>query len=126
MTPPWLVEDPISHRSFRLVDLLEGPAQIISSRTVTDSTIYGPAVAILINSVTMTHCVFEGEPEGLFWELQPERQFVIGAIGLVGCTFERCQFQGVGFAGTKEVLDVFRGAVQSSDPSPSFASPLEL
>jgi hypothetical protein len=45
----------------------------------------------------MTNCRFDGDLDGLFVQLAPEQEQLIGAIQLKDCHFDRCTFQGIGF-----------------------------
>jgi len=106
MTVDWKEERYITHRSFRIVDLV-GEDDLIMGRTFEDCTIYGPAVLAPLQGVSFEHDTFEGDPKALFWEIPEGRVHVLGAIGLVNCTFHRCKFRGIGFAGTPALIQRF-------------------
>ena len=102
----WKAEQRLTHRSFRIVDLVSDD-DIITGRTFEDCTIYGPAVLTLLNDVTMDSNTFEGSRDALFWELPEERERVIGAIGLRDCRFRRCVFRRIGIAGKRGLIELF-------------------
>lgn len=73
----------------------------------------GPAIATILGATSMRGCGFRhgaGSFEDLLIEL-PEGRRVIGVIGLDDCTFDRCTFEEVGFAGTRDMLDKMRVSV---------------
>lgn len=62
--------------------------------------VIGPAILALLDRVTITHCRWDAPGmEAIFWEVPPERQVVIGAVGVIDCTFSNCAFENVGIAG---------------------------
>jgi len=94
-----------SHYQDRVVRLHEllpdsGPP-VIDGFTFDGCHIQGPAVVTLHASgpgtAQITNCNFDGDPNGLFIQLAPEQDHLIGAIVLKDCRFDRCRFQGVGF-----------------------------
>lgn len=76
-----------------------------------DCIIQGPAVLIFLGNTSLDGCSFEGPPETITWEISPERQTVLGAVGFEDCVFLRCQFRGVGIAGNREFIDNFMNNV---------------
>lgn len=70
--------------------------------------IIGPAVLALLERVTVAYSHFDGDPESMLWEIPISRKHVLGAIGLRNCTFTRCTFRRVGFAGPAELIAEFR------------------
>jgi hypothetical protein len=74
---------------------------IIEGFTFDGCHIMGPAVVALEattpGSGGMSNCTFDGEPDGLFVQLAPDQQQVIGAILLKDCQFDTCRFRGIGF-----------------------------
>src|SRR5688572_10864091 len=111
MALDWKDEPRVTHRSFRIVDLV-GLDSLITRRIFEDCTIYGPAVLVPLGSSMFEKNIFEGEPQALLWEIPEDRTQVEGAIGLVDCTFRRCIFRRIGIAGPRTVIDLFRQGSQ--------------
>lgn len=107
MATDWENEPHISHRSFRIVDLVEND-DLIKGRTFEDCTIYGPAVLAPLDRMTFEQNTFEADMEALLWEIPEDRQRVLGAIGLSNCTFRRCNFRRIGIAGKRALMEQFR------------------
>ncbi|SFS15667.1 hypothetical protein SAMN04487783_2098 [Agrococcus baldri] len=91
----------------RITELLPTGRDTLVDVDFVDAQIVGPAVLVLGNTR------FEGNTllhrgagtESLVWEVDDEvRPFVIGAIGLQGCSFTRCTFSLVGFAGPSDEI----------------------
>jgi hypothetical protein len=55
----------------------------------------------------------EWSPDAVLYEISDERaqNGLVGMIGLESCILDRCQFSGVGFAGTPEKLAAVREAI---------------
>jgi hypothetical protein len=117
MALSWADERHITHRSFRIVDLAEEIDPIIRGRTFEDCTIYGPAVVLPLDYITLEHNSFDGAPEAVLWEIPDERAVIIGAIGLIDCIFRRCRFQGIGVAGKRPFIERFIKGLGTSTPS---------
>lgn len=117
MALPWKDERHITHRSFRLIDLVE-EEPVIMGKTFEDCTIYGPAVLLPVERTIMEHNSFNGTSEGIFWEIPDDRNYIIGAVGLVDCTFRRCNFHGIGISGKRPLLEQFLRAFDGSLPAP--------
>ncbi len=100
----WKDERLLSHRSFRIVDLVDNE-DILEGRTFEDCTIYGPAILIPLNDNTFSHNTFEADPEALLWPIAEDRDRILGAIGLRRCTFLRCIFRRIGLAGKQEFME---------------------
>jgi len=71
-------------------------SDVLENLTFENCSIHGPAIIALQRS-TLNQCSFEGNEEGLLWDLG-DRTFIIGAIALVNCTIVGCRFQGIGIA----------------------------
>ncbi|WP_350004373.1 hypothetical protein [Pseudarthrobacter sp. WHRI 8279] len=84
---------------------------VIRDRIFEDCLILGPAVLALVGS-TLEECIFDGDVDALLWEIPPERLQIIGAIQMENCTFLRCRFQMIGFAGPKDFAELFRSQIQ--------------
>lgn len=87
----------------------------ITDLTVTDDlladlrfencTIIGPAVLALIDDVVLSNCGFDAPgADAVFWPVAPNRQIVIGAIGLVRVEFYSCRFMRIGIAAIEDTL----------------------
>jgi hypothetical protein len=101
------VTDPGLHYEDRLIrlHLLVGDDGMVTGFTFVRCKIQGPAVVVLDDCVLRRNSL-GGTPSELLWIVDPtERPSIVGAIGLRECTFESCVFEGVGFAGTAELLD---------------------
>ncbi len=72
----------------------------------------GPAVLIPQDS-NFVNTNLGGDPNALLWEISPDRPGVIGAIVVRNCTFERCTFMNVGFAGSPEFIEYIRQSLAS-------------
>lgn len=79
----------------------------IENRQFEDCLILGPAVVAFSGDNHLDNCSFEGPLDALLWEIPPERPQVIGVVEVADCSFVKCRFQGVGFAGAKEFVDQF-------------------
>lgn len=90
----------------RLVDRV-GVDSVIRDTTFQDALIVGPAVIALLERVTMENCSFDGDPDSLFIEIEPNRG-VIGVVGLVNTTFRGCRLQNIGIIGTRDAIEVMR------------------
>jgi hypothetical protein len=91
--------------SIRIADIPDEGA-IVENKTFEDCTIRGPAV-IFPMGCSLSHCGLgtAGDSiEALLYELAPDRKWVVGLVGVKNCTFLRCSFRGVGFAGNSELL----------------------
>ena len=89
----------------RLADLTV-TQDVLVGYTFTDCVIFGPAVLAPAGESVITDCTFSADADGLFWLVEPQREYVVGAIGLQDCRFERCRFDRVGFAGPLEMKDM--------------------
>lgn len=75
-------------------------ADVLEGLEFSDCRVIGPAILAPLDHVDFMHCRW-GAPDldALFWEISPERQLVVGVIGLRHCTFSRCSFEQIGVAG---------------------------
>ena len=67
-----------------------------------------------IGDSVLDNPVLVGTAEAMLWEVAPPRQQVLGAIGLENCTFRRCEFRSIGWAGPPELIEKFRGVAPAS------------
>jgi hypothetical protein len=56
----------------------------------------------------MSDCGFEGDLDSLLWELPSSRAVIMGAVGLLDCTFQNCKFTRIGVAGNAEFISRVR------------------
>lgn len=108
-----LSQSHIQNRSVFLVDLpLKG--ERVVDIVLSDCDIYGPAVIHLLPDSTSelaTVGAFPDDPESVVWEIDgTKRKAQIGAIVFQRSRMLRCQFFGIGFAGSKAEMDQFRGS----------------
>jgi hypothetical protein len=77
----------------------------------TNCRIIGPAVLALLGGVTISHCSWDAPGlDAVFWEVPRTRELVVGAVGVVRCTFSNCRFEQVGVAGPPELRAQFEKA----------------
>jgi hypothetical protein len=103
-------------RVVRLADLVgDKLPPVIEGFTFDGCHIIGPAVVAFQASAPgaggMANCSFDGDVDGLFVQLAPEQEQVVGAILLKDCQFDRCRFQGIGFLDKNREL---RGRIENS------------
>ena len=83
----------------------------IEGQEFSNCRIIGPAILALLDRVTVSHCGWDAPGlDAVFWEVPPERGVVIGAIGVIDCTFSNCTFENVGVAGLPELRSVLERA----------------
>jgi hypothetical protein len=94
----------------RLVDLAE-PDGTVRDLDAVNVRFLGPAVVLPFRSTTFVDCDWNagvGSVESLLWPVDPDRGgVVLGAVALQGCTFRRCDFLNIGYAGTPDALALF-------------------
>jgi hypothetical protein len=93
----------------RLIDLADDTG-IIEGQTHVGKRILGPGVMVPLSDVTFTGCTFDADPDALFIQLD-EGQAVHGFVGVRQSTFEDCEFQNIGIAGTADSIAVFKEAL---------------
>jgi hypothetical protein len=86
-------------------------ANVLKEYVFEDCLILGPAVVMPLGSTSIVDCDLGGKPQALLWIVEPDRDFIIGSIGLKDCSFRSCAFQRVGFAGPEEFRNILLGAV---------------
>jgi hypothetical protein len=98
--------------------------QLIEGITATDCLILGPAVVVL-HGCTLDRCTWEhpGTDIGsILWRF-PKAPEVVGCLVLANCNFVRCNFRGVGIAGTPEMLADWRQKLAPTPASKAKAAP---
>lgn len=93
---------------------LAGDEGVLDGFTFIGCHLKGPVV-VVPRDCAFAHTTFQGHPDALLWEIPESRSSIIGALLVTGCTFERCTFEAVGFAGGPEFARQFRAALP--DPS---------
>ncbi len=106
-------ESAMEPRVIRISELAR-EAAIIAGRVFEDVIIRGPVILLVLEGCSFIHCSF-GKPPGetmdsLIWK--PKGSVSVGAIGVSRVRFERCSFEGVGFAGPEELLAILRSVPQ--------------
>ncbi|NWL13335.1 hypothetical protein DM793_18885 [Paenarthrobacter nitroguajacolicus] len=97
----------VSNKVLRIADMTV-TSHVIKDYKFEDCLIIGPAVLALTGNSSVLDSSFEGDADAILWEIPEGRPQVLGAIQIDDCTFERCRFQLIGFAGPKEFVDTFR------------------
>jgi hypothetical protein len=94
-------------QQLRVTDLVTDSV-VIADKSFERCVILGPAVVVPAGS-RFIGCSFEGEPDAVVWEIPPSRTTLVGAIRLENCSFNACEFRGVGLGlghdAAKEFLD---------------------
>lgn len=78
---------------------------MIEGVSFTGCRIEGPAVMLVLPG-TMFDAVNFGESKGDIGNLvlRPVRNMAIGAIPVINCTFQNCEFHALGFTGNEQIL----------------------
>jgi hypothetical protein len=96
-----------------LADLVEDH-EVIADKKFVSCDLFGPAIVFISGEkTTITRCRHGayGSMESLFWEIPkiPSEEYqIVGAIRLMRCQIEGCNFHHVGWAGTRAQLDGMR------------------
>lgn len=90
---------------------------IVTRRTFEDSIVEGPAVIAPLEGVTFSNCIFEGDADSMFIEVETDRT-LIGCVGLVEVTFERCRFRNIGIIGPPAAREMFLKALGDERTAP--------
>lgn len=80
----------------RLTDLTVTD-DVIDGVTFENCTLVGPAVIVMLQGCELRDSGFDGPSAGVLWPLG-DREFIVGAIGLVNCTLGGCRLQRIGLA----------------------------
>lgn len=98
MTPP---EQQFTDTIVRLVDYTDATLEL-RGLEFNRCRIVGPTVLVPMDC-TFDDCSFDSPSvDALFWEIPPDRTFVVGAVAAVECTFVGCSFSQVGLGGSSE------------------------
>jgi hypothetical protein len=91
----------------RLADLTV-TQDVISDVRFEQCQIIGPAVLAVLDKVSFLHSAFDApDASALFWPLPPEREIVMGAIGVQRVEFFACQFSKIGLAVPEDRMEQF-------------------
>ncbi len=111
---PLNITDDLGKRAFvnedmALYDLfafhLRHGRSMIESISFTGCRIEGPAIMLILPGTTFDAVNF-GESKGDIGNLvlRPVRNMAIGAIPVINCTFQNCEFHALGFTGNEQIL----------------------
>jgi hypothetical protein len=95
-------------QTIRIVDTTD--TAVLENTSFERCVILGPAVVVPAESRFIS-CSFEGEPEAVIWEIPPNRKRLLGAIKLDACSFNDCQFKGIGLGLSAEAAQEFLNAL---------------
>jgi hypothetical protein len=100
--PPLVGDRSFRNQVLRISDLVVHNS-MLQGYDFTHCRIIGPAVLAPLNDVSIVHCTWDAPGfDAIFWEVPPERGPVVGAVGVVDCTFSNCRFELIGIAGSPE------------------------
>lgn len=85
---------------------------VIEGLEFSNCRIVGPAILIPLGQTNIVHSRWGGALDAVFWEITPGRDHVIGAVGIVDCTFSNCAFSDIGFAGPAEFRQLMEGGTR--------------
>ena len=89
----------------RLADLTVN-TPVIEGYEFINCRILGPAVIVPQGDTSIVRCSWDAPDfAAIFWEITPDRPYIVGAIAVVNCTFSNCRFEGVGIAGNREARE---------------------
>lgn len=89
---------------------------VLERLTFQNCQIIGPAVLIPLGHTSIVHSRWDSPNiDAIFWEISPVRDTVVGAVGLLDCTFSNCAFINVGLAGPPELREMLEAAARTSD-----------
>lgn len=115
-------ENHLRDRVVRLVDLAVLD-DVIRGLEFTNRLVVGPAVIVPLGATSFVNSGFDGDQGSLLWELSPQRQSILGAIGIEDCNFTGCRFTRIGLAGPPELVSRLRTTLNDrNDADPGSAS----
>lgn len=80
---------------------------IIENMDFANCKIIGPAVLVPLGNTGFSHCSFPVSLDAFFWEIPAGRNHVVGAVGVLSCTFSSCKFEEIGIAGSGDLRKTF-------------------
>ena len=78
---------------------------VLEGYTFEGCRIRGPAVMLFLGDVKFSQCTFEHRD--FIFEIEPNRSF-FGMIGIKKISFEGCEFDRIGLAGSREFVGKFK------------------
>lgn len=121
-TPPPISENQLRDRVVRLVDLAVVD-DVIRGLRFTNCLVVGPAVIVPLGATSFVNSGFDGDQDSLLWELSPQRQSILGAIGVEDCSFAGCRFTRIGLAGPPELVSRLRSTLNDRNDAAPAATP---
>jgi hypothetical protein len=100
-------------QELRLASLDMGPDMTTTGDEFRNCALLGPAVVWFVDC-TFKNCVFEHPgptPDGVLWTPPVPDGLIAGAMQMVGCIFDGCRFQGIGYTGAPGDLARWREAL---------------
>jgi hypothetical protein len=76
---------------------------VLEGLTFQNCRLVGPAILIPLGATSFLHCNLGADIDAIFWEIPPGRDHVVGAVGVLNCTFSACTLAGIGLAGSAEL-----------------------
>jgi hypothetical protein len=98
-TPPLRADGTFRDEVVRIAELTVN-SSTLEGLEFSNCRIIGPAVLVPLDDVTIVHCSWDAPGfDAIYWEVPPERNYVVGAVGVTRCTFSNCRFEQIGIAG---------------------------
>lgn len=94
--------------------LLRNGVHVIEGRTFTECQIDGPAVIMPVGGVKFNGCAMGLTSDPMTLVLKTMSTHAAGVIAVKDCTFERCRFNGIGFAGDADFAETFKTIMSQS------------
>jgi len=93
----------------RIAELTVNTSMLIGYE-FTNCRIVGPAVLVPLGNTSLQHIDFNGSLDAIFWEILPERQEVLGGVGVQDCLFSSCRMDDIGIAGPASLRELLRSS----------------
>jgi hypothetical protein len=98
-TPPLRADGTFRDEVVRIAELTVN-SSTLEGLEFSNCRIIGPAVLVPLDDVTIVHCSWDAPGfDAIYWEVPPEQNYVVGAVGVTRCTFSNCRFEQIGIAG---------------------------
>lgn len=99
----------------RMTELTVTTHEIVGE-TFSNCRIIGPAVLVPLEGTKFLHCSWDAPgANAIYWEIPPGRNFVVGAVAIINCTFSSCSFSGIGLAGPPELRAILTQGLGETD-----------
>jgi hypothetical protein len=103
--PPLSGDRTFRNDAIRIADLTVNTSTL-EGYEFSNCRIIGPAVLVPLENVSIVGSTWNAPGfDAIFWEVPPTRPVVVGAVGIVRCTFSNCTFEQVGIAGPPEARE---------------------